>query len=84
MELPKTVVLMHWGEPTEYNVIGWDEGTKQLKCQKEGYYGSFYTPIDKCMKQYEIDWYFISKAASEIKRLEIKRTILESRERRQF
>lgn len=81
MELPKTVVVMAFGKPTEYNVIGYDEDTNQLQLQSEGYYGSFYTPVNRVMKQYEIDWHFIAKAAAEIDRLQIKQTILENRKR---
>jgi hypothetical protein len=84
MDLPKTVVVMAFGEPKEHNVIGYDEQTNQLQLQEEGYYGSFYTPVDRVMKQYEVDWHFIAKAAAEIDRLQIKQTILENRERRQF
>lgn len=84
MDLPKTVIVMAFGEPTEYNVIGYDKTTNQIKLQSEGHYGSFYTPVSRVMMQFELDWYFISKAATEIKRLQIKQTILESSVRRHF
>jgi hypothetical protein len=83
MDLPK-VAVMEWGEPTIKNVIGVNYETRQLQLQDPGYYGSCWRSFDDLLRQIDIDWHFIQKAASEIDRLQIKQMTLENSERRQF
>lgn len=72
------VVVIEWGEPCIKNVIDVNYETRQVQLQTEGHFGSYWTSFDRCMSKNEIDWFYIQKASEEIKRLEIKRTILES------
>lgn len=73
------VVVMEWGEPSIKNVIDVNYVTRQVQLQTEGHFGSYWTSFDSCMSQIQIDWFYIQKAAEEVNRLQIKRTILESR-----
>lgn len=73
------VVVMEFGEPSIKNVIDVNYETRQVQLQTEGYFGSYWTSFDRCMSQIEIDWFYIQEASSEINRLQIKHTILESR-----
>lgn len=73
------VVVMEWGEPSVKNVIDVNYETQKVQVQSEGHAGSFWADFKDCMSQLKIDWFYIHKAASEVNRLQIKRTILESR-----
>lgn len=70
---------MFVGRPAIKNVIDIDYNNRMVKLQSPGHFGSFWTPFNRCMNQYEIDWFYIQEAAAEVKRLEIKRTIMENR-----
>ena len=73
------VVVMEFGEPRIKNVIDVNYESRQVQLQTEGHFGSYWTPFNRCMSQIEIDWFYIQEASAEINRLQIKRTILESR-----
>ena len=72
------VVIMWFGEPEIFNVIDVDYETQKVQVQSEGHAGSFWADFKDCMSQLKIDWFYIQKAAAEVNRLQIKRTILES------
>ncbi len=69
------VIVMQFGEPREQNVIVVNYETRQVKLQTEGSFGSYWISFDRCMAQYEIDYYFIQQADSEVKRLQIKSSL---------
>lgn len=73
------VVIMWFGEPEIFNVIDVNYETQKVQVQSEGHAGSFWADFKDCMSQLKIDWFYIQKAAAEVNRLQIKRTILESR-----
>ena len=73
------VVVMWFGEPEIFNVIDVNYETQKVQVQSEGHAGSFWADFKDCMSQLKIDWFYIQKAAAEVNRLQIKRTILESR-----
>lgn len=76
------VVVFEWGEPTIKNVININYETRQMQLQTPGHFGSYWTSFDKALSQYQIDYYFICLADAEIKRLQIKLTIIENETRR--
>lgn len=72
------VVVFEWGEPKIKNVIDINYEARQMKLQTPDYFGSYWTSFEKALSQYQIDYYFICLADSEIKRLQIKSTIIEN------
>lgn len=70
------VVIMWFGEPEIFNVIDVNYETQKVQVQSEGHFGSFWADFKDCMSQLKIDWFYIQKAAAEVKRLEVKNTIL--------
>lgn len=73
------VVVIEFGEPRIKNVIDVNYEKREIQLQTEGHFGSYWTSFDRCMSQIQIDWHYIQEASAEINRLQIKRTILESR-----
>ena len=73
------VVIMWFGEPEIFNIIDVNFEIQKVQVQSEGHSGSFWADFKDCMSQLKIDWFYIQKAAAEVNRLQIKRTILESR-----
>ncbi len=72
---------MSWGEPVIKNVIDINYKNKQVQVQSEGHGGSMWVDFDDCMSQIAIDYFYIQKAAAEVNRLNIKKTILEWNQR---
>ncbi|MCO6149071.1 hypothetical protein [Flavobacterium sp. NRK1] len=72
----KKVVVFEFGEPTEKNVIGYDCVTDQYQLQTEGHFGYYWCYPDRFLHTYQINWHFIQKSAFEVKRLQIKNTII--------
>jgi len=70
------VVVFEFGEPVIKTVINVNHETRQIKLQTEGSFGSYWLDMDKTLSQYQIDYHFICKADSEVKRLQIKSSML--------
>lgn len=70
------VIVFEWGEPVLKNVIDVNYETRKMQLQTPDHFGSYWTSFDKALSQCQIDYYFICLADSEIKRLQIKKTIL--------
>ena len=71
------VFVMEFGEPTTKNVVGVDYNKRLVKLQSDAYYGSYWTSFDRCLSNLQVDYHFFCLVSQEIKRLNIKRTILE-------
>lgn len=76
MELPKQVIVLEFDEPTIKNVIGVNLERRMLQLQTPDKPGSDWRSFDDVMSEVDVYWNLMCKAASEIRRLEIKESTI--------
>ena len=79
--LPSQAWFISFGEPTLFNIIGYDEKTDQYQIQYPGRFGSQYRKRESAMSYNDVELWFFEQAAKEVDRLQKLKIELEIRDR---